>query len=68
MLLDVFGSFHETDPTHHMVSVFYAEDLSDFFGDSDSSSGYYFSEVWNVFLIDLYRQSDRSAIGSERMI
>jgi hypothetical protein len=46
-----------------MVAVFDPEDLPDFFRDSDSSSGYDLSEEGDVFLIDLDRQSDRSAIG-----
>jgi hypothetical protein len=43
-----------------VVAVFDTEDLSDFFGDSDSASGYDFSKEGDVFLIDLYWQSVRS--------
>ena len=60
MLFDVFSPLDKTDPTHHMVPVFDTEDLPDFFRDSDSSSRYDFSKERNVFLIDLYWQSDRS--------
>ena len=63
-LLDVFSSFHKTYSTHNVVSVFDAEDLPDFFRDSDSSSRYDFSKERYVFLIDLYWQSDRSATAS----
>lgn len=63
-LLDVFSPFYKPDPAHDMISVFDAEDLSDLFGYSDSSSGYDFRKEGNVFLIDLYRQSDRDAKGS----
>jgi hypothetical protein len=44
-----------------VVAVFDTEDLPDFFWDGDSSSGYDFSKERNVFLIDLYGQSDRNA-------
>ena len=64
MLFDVFSPLDKTDPTHHMVPIFDTEYLPDFFGDGDSSSRYDFSKERNVFLIDLYWQSDRSAIGA----
>lgn len=64
MLLDVFSPFHQTDPTHHVVSIFDAENLSDFFGDGDSSSCYDFGKERNVFFVDLYGQIDRNTIGA----
>ena len=62
-LLDVFSPFHETHPTHDMVSVFDAEDLSDFFRNCNSSSCYDLSKERDVFFVDLYGQIDRSTTG-----
>lgn len=64
MLLDVFSPLYKTDATHHVISILDAEDLPDFFRDCDSSSRYDFSKEGDVFLIDLYRQSDRSGTGA----
>jgi hypothetical protein len=59
-LLDVFSPLHKTDSTHDVVAVFDTEDLTDFFRDGDSSSGYDFGKEGDVFLVDLYGQSERN--------
>jgi hypothetical protein len=55
-LLYVFGPFYEPYAAHDMVSILDAEDFPDFFGYSDSSARYYFSEEGNVFFFNLDRQ------------
>ena len=56
LLFYVFGPLYEPYTTHDVVSIFHAEDFSNFLWYGDSSARYYFGEEGDIFFLNLNRQ------------
>ncbi len=68
VLLYVLSSLYQPDAAHDVVAIFDSEDLSDLFRYGDSSTRDDFSEEWNVFLVNLYRQELTSGRNAENPV
>ncbi len=56
ILLDIFGSLYQPNSAHDMITIFNAEDFSDFFRDGYASTRNDLCEERNVFFVNLNRQ------------
>ncbi len=68
LLFYVLGVFYKSNAAHDMVTVFYSEDLPNFFWDCNPSSSDDFSKERNVVLVDLNGQSDAASDGFVRAV